>query len=131
MTAMELGTAAQYNIGVKALIMNNEQSGMVTQWQDLFYNSRYSHSLVQNPDFVKLANALGVYAIRCETPEDLPAKMKEFLEYDGDKPILLECIVDKTEHVYPMVVAGKPLHEQVMHPLLREAYKNFGPKIRS
>lgn len=129
MSAMELGTAAQHKIGVKALVLNNEQSGMVTQWQDLFYESRYSHSITTNPDYVKLAGALGVHGIRCTSAADLPAKMKEFLEYDNSKPVLLECVVEKKEHVYPMVVAGKPLHEQVMHPTLREAYINHGPKI--
>ena len=56
-----------------------------------------------NPDFVKLAQAMGVHAIRCVTAEELPEKMKEFLEHDGDRPVLLECVVSKTEHVFPMV----------------------------
>lgn len=70
---------------------------------DLFYDKRYSHTQMVNPDFVKLAGAMGVHAIRCETSADLPAKMKEFLEYDNSKPILLECVVEKNEHVFPMV----------------------------
>lgn len=56
-----------------------------------------------NPDFVMLAKAMGVHAIRVENSEELPAKMKEFLEYDGSKPILMECLVEKDEHVFPMV----------------------------
>lgn len=72
-----------------------------------------------NPDFVLLAKAMGVHAIRCHTAADLPAKMKEFLEYDGSKPILMECVVERNEHVFPMVPAGKALHEQILHPLLR------------
>lgn len=72
-----------------------------------------------NPDFVKLAEAMGVKAIRCESVEDLPAKMKEFMEYDNNKPILFECRVHTQEHVYPMVPAGKALHEQLVHPKLR------------
>ncbi|KAG5730437.1 hypothetical protein E4T56_gene13832, partial [Termitomyces sp. T112] len=72
-----------------------------------------------NPDFVRLAQAMGVHAIRCETMEDLPAKMKEFLEYNNNKPVLMECCVSKTEHVYPMVPAGKALHEQILHPALK------------
>ncbi|KAG6872608.1 Acetolactate synthase, mitochondrial [Termitomyces sp. Mi166 len=119
MTAMELATASQYNIGVKVLVLNNEFQGMVLQWQDLFYDRRYSHTQMTNPDFVRLAQAMGVHAIRCETPEDLPAKMKEFLAYDNNKPILMECYVSKTEHVYPMVPAGKALHEQILHPALK------------
>ena len=72
-----------------------------------------------NPNFVMLANAMGVHAIRCASAEDLPAKMKEFLEYDNAKPVLLECMVSQTEHVYPMVVAGKALDKYVVHPNLR------------
>jgi len=119
MTAMELATASQYNIGVKVLILNNEFQGMVVQWQDLFYEKRYSHTEMTNPDFVLLAKAMGVHAIRCHTAEELPAKMKEFLEYDNNKPIVMECLVEKSEHVFPMVPAGKALHEQLLHPILR------------
>lgn len=61
-----------------------------------------------NPDFVKLANAMGVHAIRCSTFEELPAKMKEFLEYDNNKPVVMECIVAKQEHVFPMVSPNLP-----------------------
>lgn len=124
MTAMELATASQFNIGVKVLVLNNDFQGMVLQWQDLFYDSRYSHTRMINPDFVMLAKAMYVHAIRCESAADLPAKMKEFLEYDGSKPILLECKVETDEHVYPMVPAGKALHEQVLHPILRPKEKS-------
>ncbi|ESK89210.1 acetolactate synthase [Moniliophthora roreri MCA 2997] len=120
MTAMEMQTASQYGIGVKILILNNEFQGMVLQWQDLFYERRYSHTQMYNPDFVMLARAMGVHSIRCHNSAELPAKMKEFLEYDGSKPVLMECVVETNEHVYPMVPAGKALHEGVVHPLLRE-----------
>lgn len=119
MTAMELQTANQYNIGVKVLLFNNEFQGMVLQWQDLFYDNRYSHTRMTNPDFIKLAESMGTKALRCTTAAELPAMMKEFLEYDGSRPILMECLVDKAEHVYPMVAAGKALHEQTLHPALR------------
>ncbi|KAF9242111.1 hypothetical protein BU15DRAFT_87021 [Melanogaster broomeanus] len=119
MTAMELATAVQYDIGVKVLILNNEFQGMVVQWQDLFYDARYSHTRMHNPDFVLLAKAMGAHAIRCSNVDELPEKMKEFLEYDESKPVLLECMVETKEHVYPMVPAGKALHEQVLHPSLR------------
>ena len=103
MTAMELQTASQFDIGVKVLVLNNRFQGMVLQWQDLFYDARYSHTAMTNPDFILLAKAMGVHAIRCETFEELPAKMKEFLEYRGDKPVLMECLVETNEHVFPMV----------------------------
>ena len=122
MTAMELATASQFNIGVKVLVLNNEFQGMVVQWQglyllffrihtcvltrtlaDLFYDHRYSHTRMTNPDFVLLAKAMGVHAIRVSSANELPEKMKEFLEYDGNKPVLLECVVETNEHVFPMV----------------------------
>lgn len=103
-----------------------------------------------NPDFVKLAESMHCKAIRCTSIEDLPAKMKEFMEYDGNLPILMECEVVKNEHVYPMVfvlhssspspsflrprltlivslnsAAGKALHEQIVHPLLAEKTAAF------
>lgn len=71
--------------------------------QDLFYDARYSHTRMKNPDFVLLAKAMGVHAIRCSNVDELPAKMKEFLEWDESKPVLLECMVETNEHVYPMV----------------------------
>lgn len=127
MTAMELATASQYNIGVKVLLMNNEFQGMVEQWQgmsfsssrdhrsslDLFYENRYSHTRMTNPDFIKLSESMGAKALRCTNLEELPAMMKEFLEYDNTRPILMECLVS-SEHVYPMVAAGKALHEQIV-----------------
>jgi hypothetical protein len=66
-----------------------------------------------NPDFVKLSESMGAKALRCTNLEELPAMMKEFLEYDNTRPILMECLVS-SEHVYPMVAAGKALHEQIV-----------------
>jgi hypothetical protein len=68
-----------------------------------------------NPDFIKLSESMGAKAIKCSNLEELPAKMKEFLEYDNTRPILMECLVS-SEHVYPMVAAGKALHEQIVSP---------------
>lgn len=70
---------------------------------------------MHNPDFVKLAESMHCKALRCTSVEDLPAKMKEFMEYN-DGPIVLECQVTKNEHVFPMVAAGKALQEQVVSP---------------
>ncbi len=110
MTAMELATAAQYNIKAKHLVLNNDFQGMVKQWQDLFYKKRYSHTEMHNPDFVKLSEALNCKGLRCVSSAELPGKMAEFLEYD-EGPVVLECMVEKHEHVYPMVPAGAALHE--------------------
>ncbi|KAF9423022.1 Acetolactate synthase, mitochondrial [Podila epigama] len=114
MTGMELATAAQYNIGVKVLILNNDFQGMVKQWQDLFYEERYSGTQMFNPDFVKLAEAMGMKGIRATSMQDLPGAMAEFLAHDG--PVVMEAKVEKHEHVYPMVPAGKALHEFIVHP---------------
>ncbi|KAF8989709.1 acetolactate synthase [Cyathus striatus] len=118
MTGMELATATQYGIGVKVLILNNEFQGMVLQLQDVYYKARRAHTQMTNPDFVLLAQAMGMHAIRCTSAEELPAKMREFLEYDNSKPVVMECIVEKNEHVLPMVPSGKALHEQILHPSL-------------
>lgn len=87
---------------------------------DFFYEARYSHTKMHNPNFILLARAMGVHAIKCTNAAELPAKMKEFLDYPGNKPVLMECEVERNEHVFPMVVAGKGLHEQTLHPNLRE-----------
>ncbi len=114
MTAMEMTTAAQYGIAAKSIILNNDFQGMVKQWQDLFYEERYSHTQMHNPDFCKLAEAMRCKAVRVTKLSDLPAKMKEFLDHDG--PAILEAMVEKHEHVYPMLPAGKTVDDMVLGP---------------
>jgi len=113
MTLTELSTAAQFNIGVKIIILNNEEQGMVTQWQSLFYEDRYAHTHQKNPDFVKLGDAMGVQAQRCIAPNDVENKLKWLIESDG--PALLEIVTDKKVPVLPMVPAGKALHEFLVY----------------
>jgi len=115
MTAMEMITAAQYGIAAKSIILNNDFQGMVKQWQDLFYDERYSHTEMHNPDFCKLLEAMHCKAVRVTKLEDLPAKMKEFLDHDG--PAILEAVVEKHEHVYPMLPAGKTIDDMVLGPV--------------
>ncbi|CEL07954.1 Putative Acetolactate synthase [Aspergillus calidoustus] len=109
MTLTELTTAAQFNIGIKVLLLNNEEQGMVTQWQNLFYEDRFSHTHQKNPDFVRLAEAMGVAADRCTSPSDVEAKLKWLIESDG--PALLEVFTDRKVPVLPMVPGGSGLHE--------------------
>ncbi|KAL2312692.1 Acetolactate synthase, mitochondrial [Schizosaccharomyces pombe] len=116
MTGMELATVRQFDIPVKILILNNEEQGMVTQWQNLFYEKRYSHTHQKNPNFVKLADAMGIKALRVEKREDLAKKMKEFLSTKG--PVLMEVLVAQKEHVYPFVPGGKALHQFILHESL-------------
>lgn len=114
MTAMEMTTAAQYKIPAKSIILNNDFQGMVKQWQDLFYDERYSHTEMHNPDFCKLIEAMHCGAFRVTKLEDLPRVMEEFLAYDG--PAVLDALVEKHEHVYPMVPAGQSVDEMVLGP---------------
>ena len=113
MTLTELSTAAQFNIGVKIIILNNEEQGMVTQWQSLFYEDRFAHTHSTNPDFIKLAEAMGVQAQRCVAPGDVTAKLEWLLNSDG--PALLEVVTDKKVPVLPMVPSGKALHEFLVY----------------
>lgn len=113
MTLTEMSTISQFNIGVKIIVLNNEEQGMVTQWQTLFYENRYAHTHQKNPDFVKLSEAMGVPAMRVSKPEDVSGAIKTLIEHDG--PMLLEVLVDKKVPVLPMVPAGKALHEFLVY----------------
>ncbi|HEX8325820.1 MAG TPA: biosynthetic-type acetolactate synthase large subunit [Tepidisphaeraceae bacterium] len=109
MTCYELATMAEYNIPVKAVILNNDFLGMIKQWQDLFYQKRYSSAVMKNPSFSLMAEAFGVKGIRVDDKKDVPKAIDQMLSHDG--PVVLDCHVDPEEHVYPMVAAGKGLHE--------------------
>ena len=113
MTLTELSTAAHFNIGVKIIVLNNEEQGMVTQWQSLFYEDRYAHTHQKNPDFVKVAEAMGVQAQRCIAPGDVTSKLEWLLNTEG--PALLEIVTDQKVPVLPMVPAGKALHEFLVY----------------
>jgi acetolactate synthase I/II/III large subunit len=115
MTLTELSTANQFQIGVKVIVLNNEEQGMVTQWQSLFYEDRFAHTHQKNPDFVKLSEAMGVPARRCLKPADVEASLKWLIDESGDGPALLEVITDKKVPVLPMVPAGKALHEFLVY----------------
>ncbi|EGZ29882.1 hypothetical protein PHYSODRAFT_248814 [Phytophthora sojae] len=112
MTLCEMATAAEFNIGVKVLLLNNNFQGMVKQWQDLFYEERYSGTVMNNPDFVKFAEAMHCEAFRCEKEDRLEEDMARFLAAEG--PILGEFMVEKNEHCYPMVGAGRSLDEMII-----------------
>jgi acetolactate synthase-1/2/3 large subunit len=113
MTLTELSTAAEFNIGVKIIILNNEEQGMVTQWQSLFYTDRFAHTHQRNADFVKLGDAMGVQADRVSKPEELEEKLKWLLATDG--PALLEVVTDQKVPVLPMVPGGSALHEFLIY----------------
>ncbi len=106
MTFEELMMLKQYNLPVKVFIINNSYLGMVRQWQELFHNKRYSSvDLSINPDFIKIGEAYGIKSIQLKNKKDLKKHLKKILE--SDEPILVDCIVEKEENVYPMIPAGK------------------------
>jgi len=113
MTMCELATAVYYKVPVKVLIMDNAHHGMVRQWQELFYNRRYSGSELgpSNPDFVKIAQGFGALGIRVAEKEEVVPALKKALAHDG--PAVLHCVVAPEDNVYPMVPAGHAL-DQVM-----------------
>src|SRR6185295_3244871 len=104
MTIQELGTIMQYKIPVKILVLNNNFLGMVRQWQQLFHGKRYSFTEMQNPDFVKIAEAYGIQARKVEKRDDLVGALKEMLE--STTSYFLEVVVGKEDNVFPMVPAG-------------------------
>lgn len=105
MNIQELATATQYRLPVKVFILNNQYMGMVRQWQELTYESRYSESYSDSlPDFVKLAEAYGWRGIRIERPDQLDAGIAEMLAHDG--PVMVDCMVAQLANCFPMIPSG-------------------------
>jgi acetolactate synthase-1/2/3 large subunit len=105
MSFAELATLKRYNVPVKILLIDNQRLGMVRQWQELFYDRRYSATdLSDNPDFVMIARAYGIAAELLETPADLDAALERFWRADG--PVLLQCACHPHENVWPLVPPG-------------------------
>ena len=115
MTCYELATIAEYNIPVKIVILNNDFQGMIKQWQDLFYQKRYSNSVMKNPNFAAMAEAFGVKGIRCDDKREVPKVVDQMLSHPG--PVVVDFFVEPNEHVYPMVPSGKGLHEMELGTL--------------
>ena len=113
MNIQELATCVVYNIPVKVAILNNHYLGMVRQWQELFYNERYSCShLDVVPDFVKVAEAYGALGLRAEKPSEVEPVIKEALKVK-DKPVFMDFLIEWKEKVYPMVPAGAAIDEMI------------------
>jgi acetolactate synthase-1/2/3 large subunit len=104
MTIQELGTVFQEHIKLKILILNNEFLGMVRQWQQLFFDKRYSFTELKNPDFQLIAQGYGITSNKVTERKDLEDAVREFISFDG--PYLLEVKVEKEENVFPMVQSG-------------------------
>ena len=119
MCIQELSTIKQYRLPVKVLCLNNTYLGMVRQWQEMFYNGRYSHTYMDSlPDFIKLAEAYGHIGMRIERPEDVePALRKAFFDHK-DETVFLDIRTNPDANVFPMVAAGKGLSEIVLSECL-------------
>lgn len=112
MTLQELILLKEWGLPVKVIIVNNGSLGMVRQWQETFYDKRFSHSILsQQPDFLKLAESYGIKAYRVSTSEEAERIFPEVLA--DREPVLLDCRVNPAENVYPMVAPGKGLHEMI------------------
>ncbi|ADQ14853.1 biosynthetic-type acetolactate synthase large subunit [Halanaerobium hydrogeniformans] len=111
MNLQELGTAQTYNIPIKIFIFNNNFLGMVRQWQEFFFDKRYASTKIPAPDFIKMADAYGIWAKRVEKKSNLDAVIKGAMEHDG--PALVDIRIPEEENVYPMVPAGAGLKDMI------------------
>ncbi len=116
MCIQELSTCLQYRLPIKVVNLNNRYMGMVRQWQEFFYDRRYSHSYMDAlPDFVKLAESFGHVGMRVEKSGDVGPALEEALAM-RDRLVLMDFITDQTENVYPMIASGKGHHEMHLSP---------------
>jgi acetolactate synthase-1/2/3 large subunit len=114
MNIQELGTATQYRLPVKVFILNNEWMGMVRQWQELTYESRYSNSYSDSlPDFVRLGEAYGWKGIRIENESQLDAGIEAMIAHDG--PVIVDCMVAKAANCFPMIPSGAAHTDMILH----------------
>ncbi|AFZ83816.1 acetolactate synthase I/II/III large subunit [Candidatus Kinetoplastibacterium blastocrithidii TCC012E] len=117
MNIQEMSTCLQYNLTPKIICLNNRFLGMVRQWQEIDYGSRYSQSYMESlPDFVKLAESYGHIGIRIEKPSDIEPALREAFTKHRDRLVFMDFITDRTENVWPMVKAGRGLTEMLLGP---------------
>ena len=116
MTSQELATCAIERIPIKVLVFNNGFLGMVRQWQELFYDERYSEVELGTaiPDFVKLAEAFGAVGLRAEKPSDLDGLIAEMIAVK--RPVIADIVVDQKENCFPMIPSGAPHNEMLLGP---------------
>jgi acetolactate synthase-1/2/3 large subunit len=116
MCIQELATALQYRTPVKVINLNNGYMGMVRQWQEFLYESRYSQSYLETiPDFVKLAEAYGHVGVRIKDPADVRPALEEAFK-DKQRTYFMDFLTDPSENVYPMIEAGKAHNEMRLAP---------------
>jgi len=116
MCIQELSTCLQYGLPIKVINLNNRYMGMVRQWQEFFYDCRYSHSYMDAlPNFVSLAESFGHVGMRIESPQDVEFMLKEALDMKN-RLVFIDIKTDHTENVYPMIASGKGHNEMVLQP---------------
>jgi acetolactate synthase-1/2/3 large subunit len=111
MNIQELGTAQAYNIPIKIVIFNNKYLGMVRQWQEIFFEKRYSSTKIPAPNFVKMGEAYGIWSKSVDKKSELDSALKEAMEHQG--PAILDVHIPEEENVYPMVPAGAGLKDMI------------------
>jgi acetolactate synthase-1/2/3 large subunit len=111
MNIQEFGTIAHNKIPVKVAILNNRFLGMVRQWQELFYDRRYSFTELPPVEFVKIANAYGIDGVKVESPDDVMPALRAALDCDG--PFVMDFRIEREENVFPMVPAGAAINEMI------------------
>lgn len=114
MTIQELGTINQTQAAVKIVLLNNKYLGMVRQWQQLFFEKRYSETYLMNPDFIKVAEGFGIKGRKVLERPDLDPAIQEMLDYNG--PYILEVSIEKEDNVFPMVPTGASVSEVILEP---------------
>ncbi|MBI3195643.1 MAG: biosynthetic-type acetolactate synthase large subunit [Ignavibacteriae bacterium] len=117
MNIQELATVVEHNIPLKIFVINNGYLGMVRQWQELFWQKRYSHVKLSNPDFVKVAEAYGCPASRVTHPSEAEQSIRQAMEYN-DGPVFIEFVVAEEDNVFPMLPAGKTVDDMLDNPEL-------------
>jgi len=126
MCMTELGTANQYKLPVKQMILNNDSMGMVRQWQQALWDERYTHVFPHgDPDLVKMAEAYGMKGIRVKDPAKLDEAIQEMIDHDG--PVVMDCWVEKMENCYPFIPPGTT-HNKM---LLSDTTDNCGGELVS
>ena len=118
MTITELATAVQENANIKIAIINNGYLGMVRQWQQLFYDSRYNETPISSPDYVKLSEAYGLRGYRVTSRQEIPNVVKKAQKENG--PVLIEFVVEQHDMVYPMVPTGAALDAMISRPVHKQ-----------
>jgi len=114
MTIQELGTISQYNLDIKIIILNNNFLGMVRQWQQLFFEKRYSFTEMKNPDFVGIAKAYGLASQKVTSRDQLEGAIQEMLDHKG--PYVLEVVVEQEDNVFPMIPTGASISDILLEP---------------